>query len=81
VTKSKRTSTRRAEIVEKRSTTVDTMDLRRAISSMVVAANVAAEALRVGKGGERERGRAVIQEATAGLAALAFAQIPRETRR
>jgi hypothetical protein len=70
----------RRELVEKRSTTVDTGDLRRAISAMVSAANIAAEALLVGERGERNWGRAVIQEATAGLAALAFAQIPREVR-
>ena len=72
---------RRAEIVEKRSTTVDTGDLRRAISAMVAVASVAAEALRVGERGERDRGRTVIQEAANGLAALASAQIPREVRR
>jgi hypothetical protein len=71
---------RRVEIVEKHSTTVDTGDLRRAISALASAANVASEALRVGRGGERDRGRAVIDQATAGLAALAFAQIPREVR-
>jgi hypothetical protein len=74
-------TSRRVEIVEKHSTTVDTGDLRRAISAMVSVVNVAAEALRVGGRGERDRGRAVIEEATAGLAALAFAQIPKEVRR
>ena len=74
-------SPRRVEIVEKHSTTVDTMDLRRAISAFASVANIASEALRVGQGGERERGRCVIEDAVAGLAALALAQIPREVRR
>jgi hypothetical protein len=65
-------------LVEKQTTTVDTGDLRRAISALVASASIAAEALRVSERGERDRMRAVIDHSTAGLAALAFAQIPKE---
>ena len=64
---------------EARTTTVDTQQLRLAISALANAAGVAAEALKVGDGDQRARGRAVIDDCVAGLAALAFAQIPKET--
>ena len=71
---------KRTQVVEKHETTVDTGDLRRAISALSNAANIAAEALKEGQQTERHRSRQVISECTAGLAALAFAQIPKERR-
>ena len=70
----------RIEVVEARTTVVDTGDLRRAISALAAAANIAAEAMRCNDREDRDRGRAVIDQCTAGLAALAFAQIPKEPR-
>lgn len=72
---------RRREIIEARTTTVDTGDLRMAISSMAHVANVAAEALKEGQQSERDRSRAVITHCTGALTALAFALIPKEARR
>lgn len=63
---------------EAQTATVDVGDLRRAISAFVNAASVAAEALKVGDGDQRQRGRVVIDDCVSGLAALAFALIPKE---
>lgn len=72
---------RRVEVVEARTTVVDTSNLRRAISALDAAANIAAEALYQGADDkERFRGRKVIEECVSGLSALAFAQIPKEPR-
>ena len=71
---------RRVEVTEAITTVVDTGDLRRAISALSAAANIAAEAMRVNDKGDRDRGRAVIDQCTAGLAALAFSQIPKVRR-
>lgn len=71
---------RKPELAEARTTIVDTGDFRRAISSLVSAAKIGAEALRVGERGDRDRGRSVIEHCTDALAALAFAQIPKEQR-
>jgi len=71
---------RRIEVTESVTTVVDTSDLRRAISALSSAANIAAEAMRCNEREDRDRGRAVIDQCISGLAALAFAQIPKVPR-
>lgn len=68
---------RKPQLREVESLVVSTSEFRRAVSALSSSANVAAEALRVGGRGERDRARAVIDNCTNWLAALAFSLIPK----
>ena len=72
---------KRPMIVEARQVTLDPMDLRRAISAAANAAQILTAALENTKSDERGRLKGAADECIAGLAALAFAQIPREERK
>lgn len=67
-------------LVEIESVNISTVEFRRAVSAFVATAQIAAEDMKVRRHGDRDRARSVVDHSVSGLAALAFAQIPRVRR-